>query len=57
MAILFPAGEHQTSFNEFYQVSATTGSVKEGTGRGLVIIKLLVEFSGRRHPLGHPGNG
>jgi len=41
-----PAEEQQAIFNEFHQVNATTRGVKEGTGLGLPITKLLVELHG-----------
>jgi len=41
-----PAEEHRTIFSEFHQVSDTTRGVKEGTGLGLTITKLLVELHG-----------
>jgi signal transduction histidine kinase len=41
-----PAGEHESVFDKFYQVSATTKGVREGTGLGLAITKHLVEEHG-----------
>jgi PAS domain S-box-containing protein len=41
-----PAEEHEAIFNEFYQVGTTTRGVKEGTGLGLPITRLLVEQQG-----------
>jgi PAS domain S-box-containing protein len=40
------AEEHQSIFQEFYQVGATTKGVREGTGLGLAITKRLVEQHG-----------
>ncbi|MBV8809265.1 MAG: PAS domain-containing sensor histidine kinase, partial [Acidobacteriaceae bacterium] len=43
-----PKQEHQTIFNKFHQVGATTKGVREGTGLGLAITKHLVEEHGGR---------
>ena len=41
-----PAAEHESVFDKFYQVSATTKGVREGTGLGLAITRHLVEEHG-----------
>jgi signal transduction histidine kinase/CHASE3 domain sensor protein len=41
-----PSGELETIFDEFHQVDAPPGAVKEGTGLGLAITKRLVELHG-----------
>jgi PAS domain S-box-containing protein len=41
-----PPHEHESVFDKFYQVSATTKGVREGTGLGLAITKHLVEEHG-----------
>jgi PAS domain S-box-containing protein len=50
--------EHESIFDKFYQVSATTKGVREGTGLGLAITKHLVEeHGGRLHLASEPGKG
>jgi signal transduction histidine kinase len=41
-----PLEEHESVFDKFYQVSATTKGVREGTGLGLAITRSLVEEHG-----------
>lgn len=41
-----PASEHESIFDKFHQVGATTKGVKEGTGLGLAITRHLVEEHG-----------
>jgi PAS domain S-box-containing protein len=41
-----PAAEHESIFDKFHQVGATTKGVREGTGLGLAITKRLVEQHG-----------
>jgi PAS domain S-box-containing protein len=41
-----PAEEHDSIFEKFHQVGATTKGVREGTGLGLAITKRLVEQHG-----------
>jgi PAS domain S-box-containing protein len=41
-----PAEEHESIFDKFHQVGATTKGVREGTGLGLAITKRLVEQHG-----------
>ncbi|MBI1899254.1 MAG: PAS domain S-box protein [Acidobacteria bacterium] len=41
-----PPEEHQTIFDTFYQVGATTKGIREGTGLGLAITKRLVALHG-----------
>ena len=43
-----PAAEHESIFNKFHQVGATTSGVREGTGLDLPITRLLVEEHGGR---------
>lgn len=43
-----PAEHHESIFEVFYQVSATTKGVREGTGLGLAICKRLIEQMGGR---------
>ena len=43
-----PLAEHETVFEKFYQVGATTKGVREGTGLGLAITRRLVELHGGR---------
>jgi PAS domain S-box-containing protein len=43
-----PAEEHNSIFEKFHQVGATTKGVREGTGLGLAITKRLVEQHGGR---------
>jgi PAS domain S-box-containing protein len=53
-----PAEEHESVFDKFYQVSATTKGVREGTGLGLAITKSLVEeHGGRIWVKSEPGKG
>ena len=50
--------EHESIFDKFYQVSATTKGVREGTGLGLAITKHLVEEHGGELSLqSEPGKG
>ena len=42
----FPTEEHESIFDKFHQVGATTKGVREGTGLGLAITKRLVEQHG-----------
>jgi PAS domain S-box-containing protein len=41
-----PSEEHESVFDKFYQVSATTKGVREGTGLGLAITRRLIEAHG-----------
>jgi PAS domain S-box-containing protein len=41
-----PSEEHESIFDKFHQVGATTTGVREGTGLGLAITKRLVEQHG-----------
>jgi PAS domain S-box-containing protein len=41
-----PSEEHESIFDKFHQVGATTKGVREGTGLGLAITKRLVEQHG-----------
>jgi signal transduction histidine kinase len=41
-----PSGELEAIFDEFHQVDALPGAVKEGTGLGLAITKRLVDLHG-----------
>jgi PAS domain S-box-containing protein len=41
-----PAEEHESIFESFHQVGATTKGVKEGTGLGLAITRRLIEQHG-----------
>src|SRR5207253_5210566 len=41
-----PPDEHESVFDKFYQVGATTKGVREGTGLGLAITRRLVEQHG-----------
>ena len=41
-----PNEEHESVFDKFYQVSATTKGVREGTGLGLAITRHLIEEHG-----------
>jgi PAS domain S-box-containing protein len=41
-----PAEEHDSIFDKFHQVGATTKGIREGTGLGLAITKRLVEQHG-----------
>jgi CheY-like chemotaxis protein len=43
-----PPEEHQSIFESFHQVGATTKGVREGTGLGLAIVRRLVEQHGGR---------
>jgi PAS domain S-box-containing protein len=43
-----PTEEHESIFDKFHQVGATTKGVREGTGLGLAITKRLVEQHGGR---------
>jgi PAS domain S-box-containing protein len=53
-----PKSEHESIFDKFYQVSATTKGVREGTGLGLAITKHLVEEHGGQMLLqSEPGKG
>jgi PAS domain S-box-containing protein len=53
-----PKEQHETVFDKFYQVGATTKGVREGTGLGLAISKALVEEHGGRIWLeSEPGKG
>jgi signal transduction histidine kinase len=53
-----PASEHQSVFDKFHQVGATTRGVREGTGLGLPITRALVEHHGGRIWLdSEPGRG
>jgi PAS domain S-box-containing protein len=53
-----PKSEHESIFDKFYQVSATTKGVREGTGLGLAITKHLVEEHGGHLSLeSEPGKG
>ena len=53
-----PKSEHESIFDKFYQVSATTKGVREGTGLGLAITKHLVEAHGGEMSLeSEPGKG
>ncbi len=53
-----PKEEHESVFDKFYQVSATTKGVREGTGLGLAITKHLVqEHGGEIYLESEPGKG
>jgi PAS domain S-box-containing protein len=53
-----PRNEHESVFDKFYQVSATTKGVREGTGLGLAITRQLVEeHGGRIWVESEPGHG
>jgi signal transduction histidine kinase len=53
-----PPEEHQSVFDKFYQVGATTKGVREGTGLGLAISKRLVEeHGGKIWVESQPGKG
>jgi PAS domain S-box-containing protein len=53
-----PESEHESVFDKFYQVSATTKGVREGTGLGLAITRHLVEeHGGRIWVESEPGRG
>jgi PAS domain S-box-containing protein len=53
-----PAAEHDSIFDKFHQVGATTSGMREGTGLGLPITKRLVEEHGGRIWLeSEPGKG
>jgi signal transduction histidine kinase len=53
-----PAAEHESVFDKFYQVSATTKGVREGTGLGLAITRHLVEeHGGQIWVKSEPGKG
>jgi PAS domain S-box-containing protein len=53
-----PVEEHQSVFDKFHQVGATTKGVREGTGLGLAITKRLVEQHGGNIFLeSQPGKG
>jgi signal transduction histidine kinase len=53
-----PKEEHESIFDKFYQVSATTKGVREGTGLGLAITKHLIEeHGGSMHLESEPGKG
>ena len=53
-----PPEEHQSVFDKFYQVGATTKGVREGTGLGLAITKRLVEeHGGKIWVESQPGKG
>ena len=41
-----PEEEHESIFDKFHQVGATTKGIREGTGLGLAITKRLVEQHG-----------
>jgi PAS domain S-box-containing protein len=53
-----PKEEHESVFDKFHQVGATTKGVREGTGLGLPITRALVEHHGGRIWLeSEPGRG
>ncbi len=53
-----PAAEHNSIFDKFHQVGATTIGMGEGTGLGLPITKRLVEeHGGRIWLISEPGKG
>lgn len=53
-----PKEEHESVFDKFHQVGATTKGVREGTGLGLPITRALVEHHGGRIWLeSEPGKG
>ena len=53
-----PASEHESIFDKFHQVGATTKGVKEGTGLGLAITRHLVEEHGGKITVeSAPGKG
>jgi PAS domain S-box-containing protein len=53
-----PTEEHESIFDKFYQVGATTKGVREGTGLGLAITKRLVEeHGGKIWVESQPGKG
>jgi PAS domain S-box-containing protein len=53
-----PAAEHDSIFDKFHQVGATSSGMREGTGLGLPITKRLVEEHGGRIWLqSEPGKG
>lgn len=53
-----PTEQHETIFDKFYQVGATTKGIREGTGLGLAITKALVEeHGGRMNVESQPGKG
>ena len=53
-----PESEHESVFDKFHQVGATTKGVREGTGLGLPITRALVEHHGGKIRLtSAPGQG
>lgn len=53
-----PKSEHETIFDKFHQVGATTKGVREGTGLGLPITRALVEHHGGKiRVTSEPGQG